>query len=297
MFHLIDLHHQGLSGCIAVFLLETEKGPLLFETGPHSAYPRLLEGLAEKGYQPADLAGVFPTHIHLDHGGASWALAREGATIYVHPMGYKHLLDPSKLMESARRIYLDKMDSLWGDMQAIAPENLSIVEDGQEFSFGKVRVRAIHTPGHAVHHIAWQVEGQIICGDVAGVKIDGGPVIPPCPPPDIHIGDWKNSIRRLRQAKPETLWLTHFGPIRKPEAHLDELEAQLDHYANWIKPYFDAGEAPDVITAQLQQMADQELVEYGIQGEDIARYDFANPVWMSVAGLMRYWKKQAERGA
>ena len=294
MFHTIDLNFQGLSGCIAAFLLETKEGPVLFETGPHSTFPRLVEGLAEKGYRPSDLAAAFVTHIHLDHAGASWALAREGVTVYVHPFGYKHLLDPSKLMESARRIYLDDMDRLWGDMQAIPAEKLVAVEDDAEFVFGGKRIRALHTPGHAVHHIAWQVEKHIICGDVAGVKIGRGPIIPPCPPPDINVEDWKDSIEILRGARPETLWLTHFGPVSHPNEHLGGLAQQLDHYANWMKPHFDAKEAPEAITAMLQQMADEELLEFGIEGDDKARYDFANPVWMSVAGLLRYWKKRSE---
>jgi glyoxylase-like metal-dependent hydrolase (beta-lactamase superfamily II) len=292
MFHLIDLHFQGLSRSIACFLLETEKGPLLFETGPHSSYPRLLEGLAEKGYRPGDLLGAFVTHIHLDHAGASWALAQEGVPVYVHPFGYKHLLDPSKLMDSARRIYLEKMDTLWGDMRAIPEDKLIAVEDGAVFDYGDVQVKALHTPGHAVHHIAWQVGGDIICGDVAGVKIEPGPVIPPCPPPDINIEDWKDSIGILKAAKPHTLWLTHFGPVSDPGAHLDELERQLDYYANWMKPHFEAGESPEEITPLLQQMADEALEEYKLEGDDKLRYDFANPAWMSVAGLLRYWKKK-----
>ena len=297
MFHLIDLHFQEHTNAIAVFLLETEKGPILFETGPHSTYPYLLEGLALKGYEPKDLIAVFVTHIHLDHAGASWALAREGVPVYVHPFGYKHLLDPSKLMESARRIYLDDMDKLWGDMQAIDADKLVAVEDGAVFEFGEVKVKALHTPGHAVHHIAWQVGSHIICGDVAGVKIDGGPVVPPCPPPDINVEDWKHSIEILRKAKPAVLWLTHFGPIQAVGAHLHALESQLDRYANWMKPHFDAGEVADAITPLLQEMADEELVEYGIKGEDKERYDLANPAWMSVAGLLRYWKKKTDRPA
>lgn len=298
MFHILDLNFQGHSDTIAAFLLETEKGPILFETGPYSTYPYLVKGLGGKGYQPKDLAAVLITHIHLDHAGASWALAREGVPVYVHPFGYKHLLDPSKLMESARRIYGENMDKLWGDMQAIDADKLVAVENGTVLEFGSVKVKALHTPGHAVHHIAWQVEDQLICGDVAGVKIDGGPIVPPCPPPDINVEDWKRSISILRNANPKALWLTHFGPVYEIDLHLDILEKQLERYANWMKPHFEAGEAPDAITPQLQQMADDELAQFGIKGgEDKERYDLANPAWMSVAGLLRYWKKRSERSA
>ncbi len=298
MLHTIDLRFQNQTETIAAFLLETDKGPVLFETGPYSTYPHLLEGLKEKGYKPGDLAGVFVTHIHLDHAGASWALAREGCTIYVHPFGYNHLLDPSKLMESARRIYKDDMDKLWGDMQSIPAERLVAVEDNTVFDFGSAHVKALHTPGHAVHHIAWQVGGHILSGDVGGIRINGGPIVPPCPPPDINIEDWKGSIARLRQARPEALWLTHFGPIYEVEAHLDALEEKLDFYAGWMKPHFDAGETPDHITPLLQEMADDELAQFGITtGPNKERYDFANPAWMSVAGLLRYWKKRMERKA
>ena len=116
--YLLDLHFKGLPETIAAFLIETEAGPVLVETGPHSTFPALREGLARHGYAPSDVRAVFLTQIHLDHAGAAWALAEAGADIYVHPLGARHLLQPDRLMESARRIYGEEMDRLWDAAKA-----------------------------------------------------------------------------------------------------------------------------------------------------------------------------------
>src|SRR5262249_13735426 len=153
----------------------------------------------------------FLTHIHLDHAGAAWAMAEMGANIYVHPRGYAHLADPSKLMASAKRLYQDQMDALWGTMKPIPAQQLVQVENGQKFTAGELEMVGWHTPGHAYHHIAWQCGKLVFTGDVGGVSIEGGPVQPPCPPPDIDPPAWKKSIELLRELQPERLYLSHFG--------------------------------------------------------------------------------------
>ncbi|HMQ46514.1 MAG TPA: MBL fold metallo-hydrolase [Saprospiraceae bacterium] len=294
MLHLLDLHFLNRANTIASFLLETEDGPYLFETGPYSTYSYLTSALKEKGYAPGDIRKVFLTHIHLDHAGAAWALAAEGATVYVHPQGYKHLQDPSKLMASATRIYGDEMDRLWGRMEAIPMENLQAVAHEQVFPTQEYLIKAWHTPGHAVHHIAWQVNDVLIAGDVAGVKIGQGPVVPPCPPPDIHIEFWQHSIELMRQLTLNTLFLTHYGAIEKAAipAHLDALEAELLSWANWIKPYYDQQADPDWLTPKFQAFVQDALVKRGVDAADLELYENANPSWMSVAGLLRYWSKK-----
>lgn len=294
MLHLIDLHFLNHANTIASFLLETEEGPYLFETGPYSTYPYLIKALAEKGYTTKDIRKVFLTHIHLDHAGAAWALAAEGATVYVHPMGYKHLQDPSKLMASATRIYGDDMDRLWGRMETIPVENLQAVAHEQIFQTHEYQIKAWHTPGHAVHHIAWQVNDALMAGDVAGVKIGQGPVVPPCPPPDIHIELWQNSIELMRQLSIDTIYLTHYGSIEKAAIpdHLHALEAELLSWANWIKPYFEQEADPQWLTPKFQAFVQDSLLTRGVAAADLERYENANPSWMSVAGLLRYWSKQ-----
>lgn len=293
MIHILDLHFQGHKETIGAFLVESSVGPLLFETGPYATWERLTAGLAKHGYKPEDVQHVFLTHIHLDHAGAAWAFARHGASIYLHPTGVPHLHDPSRLLESASRIYGDQMDRLWGELHPIEAENLKAVKHGTILELGGVQVQAWYTPGHAIHHIAWQIEDECICGDVAGVCIEGGIVVPPCPPPDIDIEAWQESIELLHSLKLSRLWLTHYGSVDAPAAHLKELEARLLERAEWMKPHFEAGRSTEEITPLFQAYSREELLSHGLQGAILQQYEHANPSWMSVAGLLRYWKKRS----
>ncbi len=292
MIHVIDLHFQGLSDNIAAFLVETNSGPILIETGPHSTLPHLLAGIENAGYRTEDIQHVFLSHIHLDHAGAAWWFAEQGASIYVHPLGAKHLAAPERLMESARRIYQDQMDRLWGEMRAIPAAQLVQVEHEARFPIGEQTLIAWHTPGHAVHHITWQLDRIVFTGDVAGVSINHGLVVPPCPPPDINIEDWHQSTQLLRTLGAETFYLTHFGPVTDTEKHLDQLDATLSNWATWMRPHYEAGTASEDITPLFQEMVKQELLQSGVSSEGVAQYEAANPSWMSVAGLLRYWRKK-----
>ena len=289
---IIDLHFKNLDHAIAAYLLPTSDGPILVETGPHSTFPKLKAGVESLGYRIEEIKHVFLTHIHLDHAGAAWALAETGAKIYLHPFGAKNMEDPSRLMESATRIYGDQMDILWGQMKPIPADQLIQVEDGQSFQIGDVQIKSLHTPGHAKHHIAWQVEDIIFTGDVAGVKIDNGPVVPPCPPPDINIEDWKASIEILRQAKPTALFLTHYNQITDIKEHLLDLENILDDWAAWIKKQMQANLTNEEMVPLFMEYTANQLRKAGLDETTIELYEAANPSWMSVAGLVRYWTKK-----
>jgi glyoxylase-like metal-dependent hydrolase (beta-lactamase superfamily II) len=293
MIHTLDLHFKT-DHTIAAFLVETSEGPALVESGPHSVFPMLTEGLAAHGYQPNDIRHLFLSHIHFDHAGAAWALAQNGTRVYVHPAGYKHLLAPERLYQSAKRIYGDEMESLWGKMQDIPEKQLIQVADRETITVGDQRFVAHYTPGHANHHIAWQTGQAIFTGDVAGVCIEGGPVVPPCPPPDIFLEAWRDSLARLRQVQPERLYLTHFGPVTDVEDHLNRLETALDEWAQWMKGPFEAGEDPAAITPRFQAYVAEQLRQQGLDEHGVQQYEAANPAWMSVAGLLRYWKKRED---
>ncbi len=292
MIHIIDLHFKGLSDTIAAFLVETSEGPALIETGPHSTLPQLVKGINALGYDIRDLRHVFLSHIHLDHGGAAWALAELGAKIYVHPAGERHLLDPAKLLQSAKMIYQDQMEALWGDLRPLAPHSLVTVAHGAQIRLGRTAFTAHHTPGHAVHHIAWQVEDSIFTGDVGGVKIHRGLVAPPCPPPDINVEQWLESLALIRSLSPARLYLTHYGEVTNVGDHLDELEGRLTDWAEWMRMPFEAGESPEQITPKFTAFVMEQLKENGLTEEELTAYENANPAWMSVAGLLRYWKKK-----
>ncbi|MEL6673377.1 MAG: MBL fold metallo-hydrolase [Bacteroidota bacterium] len=293
MVHLIDLNFQ-LPKTIASFVVPSDAGPILIETGPHSVFPILEKGLADLGYKVSDIKHVLLSHIHFDHAGAAWALAEAGATIYVHPRGWKHMHDPSRLYESAKRIYQDKMEELWGEMHAIPAEQLMAIEDGITLNLGGHEFTALHTPGHANHHIAWKWNDTVFTGDVAGCRIEGGPIVPPCPPPDINLEAWEASIDRILSHEPQRLFLTHFGEVTDVADHFAQLKEILKDWGAWIKPHWEAGKSAGEITSAFQAYADAQLAEQGADAVSIARYNAANPAWMSVAGLMRYWQKKSE---
>lgn len=292
--HITDLKFLNIAHTIAAYILESNEGPVLIETGPYSTFPQLEAGLQTAGYRVADVQHVLLTHIHLDHAGAAWAFAQKGAQIYVHPFGKKHLAQPEKLLSSARRIYQDMMDQLWGAMQPIPQEQITTVPDESILTIGNLQLRAHHTPGHAVHHIAWQVADTIFTGDVAGVRIDGGMVVPPCPPPDIHIEDWDRSIERLRALKAQRFMLTHYGEVTDREEHLNALQDRLHRWAEWMRPHAEAGRTVAEVAPDFEAYVRKELSDSGLDQKAIQQYDAANPPWMSVAGLLRYWKKKAE---
>lgn len=295
MIYTIDLNFLGAEKTIAAYLLDTGEGMALVETGPYATYDHLETGIKSHGVDPESIKYVLLTHIHLDHAGAAWALAEKGATIYVHPIGLPHLQDPSKLMKSAKRIYQDKMEELWGAMHPIPAEQLKAVDHGENLQTGNLNWKAWHTPGHAVHHIAWQLDRVVFTGDVAGVRIGDGIVVPPCPPPDINVEDWRESIQLLRALQPEELYLTHFGKVSEVDEHLDALEKRLLNWANWMLPYYQQGTPAAEVTPLFQDFVQQELKENGIHGEHLLQYEYANPSWMSVAGLLRYWRKRNEQ--
>lgn len=292
--HTIDLYFQQIPHVIAAFLIETIEGPILIETGPHTTLPYLSKGINDLGYQLEDIRHVFLSHIHLDHAGAAWVFAQKGAKIYLHPFGAKNMAKPFRLMESARMIYKDKMDALWGEMNSIPTNQLIEVVHKESITIGDLTLKSWHTPGHAKHHIAWQMDDIIFTGDIAGVKIDKGIVVPPCPPPDIDIEAWKNSTQLLRSLNPKQLYLTHFAEISDVNKHLDALDNILDNLAEWVKVHWEAGESnQDMVPKFMNHVVDQ-LKEAGLDDDEIKQYETANPSWMSVAGLVRYWKKMSK---
>ena len=293
MVQIIDLNFQGTSNSIASFLIETSVGPILIETGPHSTLPQIEKYIATKGYRLKDIQHVFLTHIHLDHAGAAWAFAAEGATIYVHPFGERHLADPSKLLSSAKMIYKEQMDILWGQLKPIPKDQLHTMAHGEKITIGDTELIAWNTPGHAVHHIAWQIGTSLIAGDVAGVKIGNtGMVVPPCPPPDINLEHWMSSIDLLEQLGLETVYVSHFGKVTDLPTHFEKLRFILWDWANWVKPYFDKGTPPYEVQPLFMEYTTNQLIQHGVSKENIIKYEKANPAWMSVLGLLRYWKKK-----
>lgn len=294
MVHVLDLQFLNLDHAIASFLIETSEGPALVETGSYSTFRSMEKALVKHGYKTGDIKNVFLTHIHFDHAGAAWAFAKSGANIYLHPFGAAHMEDPTKLYESAKRIYGDEMERLWGAMEKIPGNQLKSIDHGEKVVIGDTEFKAWHTPGHAKHHIAWQIEDIIFAGDVAGVKIEDGPVVPPCPPPDINLEDWNQSIDILLEKRSQAIYLTHYGKVTDIGNHFHELRSILTDWANWVKVKWESGMNADEITPLFSQYTANQLRSKGVSELGVKQYEAANPSWMSVAGLIRYWKKKVE---
>jgi len=291
----IDLHFMGEEQIIAAFLLPTPGGGfVLLETGPGSTVGALEAGIRDAGFVLDDLRAVFVTHVHLDHAGAAGELSRRtGATVYAHPRGVPHLAAPERLLASAKRLYGGMMDTLWGTMEPVPEGRLVAVEDGQTVTVDGLQVTGWHTPGHAGHHVAWQVGDEIATGDVGGLRMPGSThVIPPTPPPDIDIALWQESLAKLRGLGAGRLLVTHFGAHADPEDHFDRLGARLDAWWELTCNTLDAGGDTGTLEAALTDLDDREMAAEAVTDDVRARYRAACPMPMNAAGLVRAWNRR-----
>jgi len=219
--HLLDLQFQAIPGIIAAYLIESAGEFALVETGPGSTLPTLRAAIREAGVDETAIKKVFLTHIHLDHAGAAGWWAQQGAAVYCHPSAARHLIDPTRLFESARMVYGDQMDSLWGAMQPAPAENVKVLKDGERVTHGAIEITAWDTPGHARHHLVFVIGDICFTGDVAGMRLEGSPYISvTAAPPQFDPVAYVQSVDRLAAANFKTLYLTHYGPVHDAAAHL-----------------------------------------------------------------------------
>jgi glyoxylase-like metal-dependent hydrolase (beta-lactamase superfamily II) len=292
----LDLKFQGRPHAIASYLIRSPRGDavVLIESGPGSTLPGLEAGLAKEGLSPRDVTHVLLTHIHLDHAGAAGWLARQGAEIYVHPVGAPHMINPEKLLASATRIYGDRMESLWGEFLPVPEDKLRVPSDTEEIDIGDLRFIPINTPGHAEHHYAYLFEDICFSGDVGGVRIPGYQYLRvPMPPPELHLERWHESIKRLRQEKFARIAPTHFGIYDDPEWQLREVDKGLDDAERWLEETMSEDPSPP-IEAMRQSFTEwmvEQATEMGLSEDVVNAFTVANPPGMSADGLLRYWKK------
>jgi glyoxylase-like metal-dependent hydrolase (beta-lactamase superfamily II) len=292
---LLDLQFQGTPGVVAAYLIAGREGHTLIETGPGSTLPALEQAVDAAGVAFEEITQLVVTHIHLDHAGAAGALLRRlpDARLFVHPAGAPHMIDPAKLLKSATRIYGDAMDRLWGAFEPCPADRVITLEDGAELQCGSRTLQALHTPGHASHHIAYHdpERHNVFTGDVGGVRLNGAHYVrPPTPPPDIDVEAWHASIDRIAGAAPRALDLTHFGRFDDPARHLDELRRRLDEWVAWMAGRLGEGAPPEELVRELRNASDTEIVGESADPALALAYELATPTGMTVDGLLRYLK-------
>jgi len=274
----IDLLHAGAEKTVGSYLLDTSEGLALFDCGPSSCVPALEAGLRSRGVELAEIRNLLLSHIHLDHAGAAGTLAREnpGLTVWVSEVGAPHLVDPSRLERSARRLYGEHFDELWGELAPVPEANVRIVGDSV------LGLDCFPTTGHASHHVSYLHEdGTLYAGDAAGVRIQPHRgVFPPTPPPDIDVEGWHRTLEEIDQRAPERLALIHFGVADDVARHLAELRERLDTWANRVEAGATEADFVEAARADLPGEADA--------------YDRAMPFWQSYAGLSRWAEKRRE---
>ena len=275
----LDLHHQGMERVIGSYLLETEDGPALFDCGPSSCIGRLQRALAERDLELREIRHLLLSHIHLDHAGGAGVLVRIHPELQVHvsEIGAPHLVDPTRLESSARRLYGDTFDTLWGELAAVPQENIHIAEGDV------VGLECFPTPGHASHHVCYLApDGTLYAGDAAGVRIQPERVVlPPTPPPDFDLATWLDTLDEIAHRAPARLALIHFGVADDPGRHLGELRERLRQWVDRVS----RGASEEDFAESVRD----DLI--GV-GADLSAYDRAMPFWQSYAGLKRYVEKR-----
>jgi glyoxylase-like metal-dependent hydrolase (beta-lactamase superfamily II) len=278
----LDLLHCGDTRRIASYLVETEVGLALFDCGPTSCLPALHDALHARGVELRDVKHLLLSHIHLDHAGAAGLLVREHPALAVHvsEIGAPHLVDPSRLEASARRLYGDAFDELWGALEPVPERNVRVVGDQV------VGLECFPAPGHASHQVSYQHEdGTLYNGDAAGVRIAPGRfVFAPTPPPEIDLDAWERTIDEIERRSPRRLALVHFGVFGDVERHLGALRATLRSWADRVGHGMDE---PTFVAAARADVAASDP-------DDADAYDRAAPYWHCYLGLERYWRKRLE---
>ena len=284
----IDTLLGGWERVTAGYLIEGP-APVLIETGSQSSVPVLLAALGEVGVGPDDLAGIAVTHIHLDHAGGVGDVARAfpSATVYVHEKGARHLADPSRLIDSAARVYGPLLDSLYGRMDPTDAARLHVVADGEEIAVGPGRTLvAVDSPGHAKHHVGFHdsESGVLFAGDAIGVRLpDAGVLRPATPPPDFDLDLALNSLRKFGARRPSGLALAHYGLLESPEELLAEADDTLRQWAETAETAFREGvDIAEALSARF---------DASLQGVDPAhreKLETLNGVHSNAAGFRRW---------
>jgi glyoxylase-like metal-dependent hydrolase (beta-lactamase superfamily II) len=294
----LDMNWVGRPHSIAAALLESNGHRVVVDPGPESTYATLRERLQSRGLSVTQLDAILLTHIHLDHAGATGSLVRENPrlAVYVHTLGAPHMIDPSRLLASAARLWPDTLHQLFGETLPVPKKNLRILEGGETLTLGGSKLEVAYTPGHASHHVSYfdAEEGVAFVGDTTGIRIDNGPyILPATPPPDINLEIWEGSFAAILARRPSRLFLTHFGFAENPAEHIDEFRRRLHRWADLAAEVLQStsgeAEAKQAFVARAQAEM-QEL----LGAEEAEHHAFTAGLDLSFLGLARYLRKRAE---
>ncbi len=281
----IDLFHVGNERAVGCYVVETDDGLALFDCGPTTTIPALKAGLAARDLELGEIRHLLLSHIHFDHAGAAGALVREHPELLVHvsEVGAPHLVDPTRLESSARRLYGEMFDTLWGELVPVPADRIRIVGDDV------VGLACFPSPGHARHHVSLlHADGTLYAGDSCGVRVAPGRfVVPPTPPPDIDLEAWERTLEETERRTPARLALIHFGVFDDVEAHLSRLRETLSAWSERV------GHGMDQETFVAAADADLRATDT----ENASVYANAAPFAQCWLGLERYWRKRREAAA
>jgi glyoxylase-like metal-dependent hydrolase (beta-lactamase superfamily II) len=293
--HIIDLKFLGLQRVIGAAVLEGPSGLALVDPGPTSCLTALESGLVDRGYRLADVRTILLTHIHLDHAGATGTLLGQlpRAIVYVHERGAPHMVDPTRLLASATRLYGANMDRLWGEFRAVPADRLRSLAGGERLEVAGRTIEVAYTPGHAYHHVSYfdLTTGDAFVGDTAGIRVSGGYIKAPTPPPDIDLDAWEQSVQAIERWRPASLVLTHFGHVHDVAEHLRQFRNSLDRMATLVRISLESeGTDEERIRRFAEDMrADVRRV---LSEEDARSTEAAAPFDQLWQGLARYWRKK-----
>ena len=275
----IDVFHEGLEHVICAWQVDD----VIVDPGPESTSDTLLDALGDE-----EPRALLLTHIHFDHAGAAGALVRRWPEleVWVHERGARHLADPTRLVASAKRLYGEEFDRLWGEVVPIPAKNLRVLSGGESRDGWDVA----YTPGHASHHVSYRHadSGWVFAGDTAGVRLPPGELLlAPTPPPEFDLAAWRASIDTIEAWEPQTLAITHFGDYRDVAEHLDRLREALTRLTELATRTDRAGYA-DALRAELADALDESAAV------SFAQAMAPEDQWL---GIDRYFDRRRETGA
>jgi glyoxylase-like metal-dependent hydrolase (beta-lactamase superfamily II) len=294
----LDNLWMGKPHTIAAGLLESAGHRAVVDPGPGSTLETFRQQLQANGIGVRDLDAILLTHIHLDHAGATGALVRENPrlAVYVHKNGAPHMIDPSKLLASAQRLWPNDLQTLFGEALPVPGGNLRILEGGESLTLGSRRVEVVYTPGHASHHVSYfdQSEGVAFVGDTAGVRIEGNAyAMPATPPPDIDLEIWEKSFAAILERKPPRLFLTHYGYSDNPAEHVLLFRERLHRWAALTAEILRTA-ANDSVAMDAFMSATFAEISLHLPTGEAEHYAFSAGLNLSFLGLARYLRKRAK---